>query len=841
MNILGEGFPDEIIKQVEVRQKVYGSGYNSLNPRTSEEILYLNANTSWVKLVSSVNIDNPKIIQDKSLAALDEDITSNKLAKKFILFNGVTDINKEQRSGIALNGDILGNNNAYGIGGTEFGIRPMMGIISADIKHENRGSIRRATIKVKAFNKVQFDIIDVLYLRLGFNVLLEWGHSMYFDNEGILQKGTDNDNSLASEFLDGKGKKTTTTTINSPIGKTPSFTDEIAGFNGQSFKENITTTEISSLTYVDFLKLINEQRKKSNGNYDAMFGKVCNFHWSFMQDGSYDITIDLVSIGDIVESFNMNVLISGIDTSIKVDKTNNKDPLQMTSQDVITNYANKSEIGKYFWKLTGPKTFNDGEDGEQAASIGGIGISSDFLRSDEENQVIKEKQEKQARNKTINKDKLDITYDGKGIIHYIRLGAFLQFIKEDMMYYFTTSNSKKEALGFDYDVLSNLMYIESMQVSTDPEICVINREILIGDNKYKFAESGEEFESPLFNNRNDNPYGQIMNIYVSMKFILIKLDELKNTNTNKVILIDFLNIILSAINGALGGISKLETTIDETSNKIIIRDGNPLPDIKNVIDKLNSINIYTTIPDKYATFDLYGYLDSSAGFIKDFSFTTEIAPELSTMLTIGATANSTVVGENSTAFSRLNRGLTDRFKEKVEYLQLSENERLIEAINNLEDNENTQYLQQKLEQQLYKNIYEKYAYTYINYLNYIKQLSEKKYSGEANTYKDALSNCITYLQQARETQLNYLSMRYPSLYLNSSPAVSTGFIPFNMSLTMDGLSGMKIYSKFNIDTRYLPTNYPKTCDFLIKNINHTISNNKWFTKIESVVISQQGK
>jgi hypothetical protein len=839
MNILGEGFPDEIIKQVEVRQKVYGSGYNSLNPRTSEEILYLNANTSWVKLVSSVDIDDPSIPKEPRILAppkgskgvdtspeitlINNQLSQNEqnvnvipygpsLAKKFVLFNGTDNVDEKLRSGIALNGDLLGNNNAYGIGGTEFGIRPMMGIISADIKHENRGSIRRATIKVKAFNKAQFDIIDVLYLRLGFSVLLEWGHSMYFDNKGILQ--TDNDNSLASDFLLQKN-------LHPPsiaLGVSPTMDN-----------------------YVDFLELIKYQKIASFGNYDAMFGKVCNFHWSFMQDGSYDITIDLVSIGDIVESFNMNVLISGIDTSIKVDKTNNKDPLQMTSQDVITNYANKSEIGKYFWKLTGPKTFNDGEDGEQAASIGGIGISSDFLRSDEENQVIKEKQEKQARNKTINKDKLDITYDGKGIIHYIRLGAFLQFIKEDMMYYFTTSNSKKEALGFDYDVLSNLMYIESMQVSTDPEICVINREILIGDNKYKFAESGEEFESPLFNNRNDNPYGQIMNIYVSMKFILIKLDELKNTNTNKVILIDFLNIILSAINGALGGISKLETTIDETSNKIIIRDGNPLPDIKNVIDKLNSINIYTTIPDKYATFDLYGYLDSSAGFIKDFSFTTEIAPELSTMLTIGATANSTVVGENSTAFSRLNRGLTDRFKEKVEYLQLSENERLIEAINNLEDNENTQYLQQKLEQQLYKNIYEKYAYTYINYLNYIKQLSEKKYSGEANTYKDALSNCITYLQQARETQLNYLSMRYPSLYLNSSPAVSTGFIPFNMSLTMDGLSGMKIYSKFNIDTRYLPTNYPKTCDFLIKNINHTISNNKWFTKIESVVISQQGK
>lgn len=318
MNILGEGFPDEIIKQVEVRQKVYGSGYNSLNPKTSKEIVYLNANTSWVKLISSVNIDNPKIIQDKSLADLGDAIKGNELAKKFVLFNGVNGESSNQRSGIALNKDILGNNNAYGIGGTEFGLRPMMGIISADIKHENRGSIRRATIKVKAFNKAQFDIIDVLYLRLGFNILLEWGHSMYFDNNKQLQ--TEIDNSLADTFL--KATK---------------------GFYGS--KDGVT-----SLTYIDFLKLIDNRRKTSNGNYDAMFGKVCNFHWSFMQDGSYDITIELVSIGDIIESFKINALISGIDLSVKAGEA--KDPSQMTNEEVITQYANQSEIGKYFWKLS---------------------------------------------------------------------------------------------------------------------------------------------------------------------------------------------------------------------------------------------------------------------------------------------------------------------------------------------------------------------------------------------------------------------------------------------------------------------------------------------------------
>ena len=336
MNILGEGFPDEIIKQVEQRQKVYGSGYTS-SPRTPEEIVYLNANTSWVKLASSVNVDDPSIIRNSSLA--EADIKGTKLAQKFVLFNGTDDYSEKLRSGIALNGNLLGNNNAYGIGGTEFGLRPMMGIISADIKHENRGSIRRATIQVKAFNRVQFDIIDVLYLRLGFNVLLEWGHSMYFDNNGVLQKGTDNDNSLIGKFLYPSSNQIFTP---DPSGK---------DFNYVTGK----TGTYNSLTYVDFLKLIDNQRKISNGNYDAMFGKVCNFHWSFLPDGSYDITIELVSIGDIIESFKINALINGFDASTKAVKEDDKDPSQMSSTEVIALYANQSKIGQYFYGLTLPQ------------------------------------------------------------------------------------------------------------------------------------------------------------------------------------------------------------------------------------------------------------------------------------------------------------------------------------------------------------------------------------------------------------------------------------------------------------------------------------------------------
>jgi len=276
MNILGEGFPESIIKQVEQRQKIYGSGYASGTKRTNEELVYLNSNTSWVKLVSSVDIIDQKVIQDRSLSSI-PGIDSSELARKFVLFNGVWDANSyNQRGGISDQNNYLGVNSkginsAYGIGGTDFGIRPMMGIQSTIVKFENRGSLKRATVKLKAFNKVQFDIIDVLYLRLGFNLLLEWGHSMYYDNSGILQ--TKIDNSLAIEFLNGVGK---------------------------------IEDKLENLDYQKFLKLIAKKRTTSNGNYDAMFAKVSNFHWSFLPDGSYDITIDLVSIGDIIESFKIN-------------------------------------------------------------------------------------------------------------------------------------------------------------------------------------------------------------------------------------------------------------------------------------------------------------------------------------------------------------------------------------------------------------------------------------------------------------------------------------------------------------------------------------------------------
>ena len=61
------------------------------------------------------------------------------------------------------------------MGSNERGLQPVPGIIGVDVDTINRGSIKKATVTLKAFNKFQFGIIEILYLRLGYTMMLEYG------------------------------------------------------------------------------------------------------------------------------------------------------------------------------------------------------------------------------------------------------------------------------------------------------------------------------------------------------------------------------------------------------------------------------------------------------------------------------------------------------------------------------------------------------------------------------------------------------------------------------------------------------------------------------------------
>ena len=50
------------------------------------------------------------------------------------------------------------------------------------------------------------------------------------------------------------------------------------------------------------LQKIQYYRDLYQGNCDGFFGKVVNFDWNFNKNGSYDIKLKLVTLGDVIES-----------------------------------------------------------------------------------------------------------------------------------------------------------------------------------------------------------------------------------------------------------------------------------------------------------------------------------------------------------------------------------------------------------------------------------------------------------------------------------------------------------------------------------------------------------
>ena len=275
-NIIGEPIEDFVQAQIGNRQLNQFSGYGT-SLRTDDQLKYLSNRNAWIKLASSVDVRVDTILGTqlkdfislklKNIGLPSTGFFGTQLAKKAVLFNTISQytggILNNNRAGVTNANNLWSDSFIYGIGGTDFGIQPPPGIIGVTVDSINRGSIRKANITLKAHNKFQFGIIELLYLRLGFTMMLEWGWDKYLDNKGVLQQ---TGNTIIEE---------------------------------EWFKTN-------GVSQLEMLKYIQTKRKDYNGNYDGFFGKVSNFTWSFNPDGSYDISIDLITLGDVIESLKVN-------------------------------------------------------------------------------------------------------------------------------------------------------------------------------------------------------------------------------------------------------------------------------------------------------------------------------------------------------------------------------------------------------------------------------------------------------------------------------------------------------------------------------------------------------
>lgn len=721
-NIIGEGFNEVIRAQVLKRQSVFGATDKGPYQR------YLNGRSPWIKLTSSVNLDATRV----ALLAVKDIITpaGNELAKNHVLFGG-TSIGDTIRRGYE---------QTYTVGGLSQGYRPMPGITSLESKNRNRGSVRETTIQIKAFNTEQFNIIDVLYLRLGFTVLIEWGHSVYVSNGGTVEN-MNSSNTLSSKFLNG------------------GFADQKACMDA----------------------IINN-KIKLQGNYDAIYGKVTNFSWSFEQDGTYNITLTVLSLGDVVESLKINTIAIGEVPPTAEQQAENQEELQKadTEAEILEYSKNKDSISKLFFdskELLGKGTATGQITLAAEADVKALGFedASDIIMFVADTGLISTEER-----------------------YYVRLGGFLYYLLNNRLFY----NKNIPVIEIDYDENTNLIFTTPYVLSSDPRVCIVQADISMSGKDAKiFPDLPKKFKEIV----EGVTVGKLMNVYLNMTYIVKAMDELKDKD-GKVPLYDLLNKICEGINSSLGNVNKISPTIDEESNnRLYLLDETTIPNISAIINKKNP-----GASTELTRFEVFGYNPEYASFVTSLGIKTEITNDLATMISVGAQSNGQAVGEDATAFSKWNEGLEDRiFKVKSsEKTELTAEQKSQAATTATKEQEalNTKN----------KNTIDEYS-------SFITKMEELDFDDSIDTFPTVLTNFLELMQSQESVSKN-----------QASPTV--GFIPFNLNLSMVGLSGMKIYQKFSINQKFLPSNYDETLEFLLKGITQKVDNKEWSTSIEALCV-----
>jgi len=294
--ILGDPFDEYVHKQINVRQKSLAKSQKS-----DDDIKVFNTSTPWIRLSSSIEVSTKRAEKLAiNLGVSTADIVGSALAKKLVLFAGTTDsTGGTQRGGVG-----YGFNNAYGfLSDPDQGYKPMPGISSISTTYKSNGSLKQAQVKLKCYTRKQFEALEAIYLRLGYTMILEYGHSVYFTNAGIKE----NMSSLQVPNVLFHHVKV------DPEKMAQNAAAQVTG--DQTAKDvayDEAKQEAEALAREKFgarkIRLIFEENKKSTGgNYDALLAKVANFSWSLGNDLSYDITLDLISVGDIIDSLKMNI------------------------------------------------------------------------------------------------------------------------------------------------------------------------------------------------------------------------------------------------------------------------------------------------------------------------------------------------------------------------------------------------------------------------------------------------------------------------------------------------------------------------------------------------------
>ena len=356
---------------------------------------------------------------------------------------------------------------------------------------------------------------------------------------------------------------------------------------------------------------------------------------------------------------------------------------------------------------------------------------------------------------------------------YIRMDSLLNILNTVIV----CDKDKNPLFRFFTDITSSKVKTSfrtySYHTSSDPGTCLISGASV--DN-WKCGQTFEFLDTLRTLNQGieDN---NILGIWVNTTLVKDAIKTLLNNSTkqNRSI-VNFISPILSRINEALGGsCTSLDLHYEEEESTYYIVD-------RNFKEKVTYPEIVVTGLKSTTT---------------DFDFTSKLTPNLIGMLAISAQADTPDSGVDIENFFEWNRGLTDRVL----------GSKYIKTTGTTSGNSSSREADQ---QKRYDVVYSTVGNFFAKKVYNLKTVESAK-----NSYADFTRD------------FNYLYNEYVT------DAGPKGIIPFEGTITMDGISGIKIGQVFKINTGVMPKKYDDIVGFTVTGVDHVIQNNRWYTKLKA--------
>jgi len=866
-NVIGKNFFTYVTGQLKARANILrkGSGSDTFAERSNSDLMWLTNRNGWVRVTSNINIKGDNPLAAKYGAG---DI----LAKKYVLQGGVIYANATLNNGSVLRSGI-GQDKAYGVGFSTsdlgMGLKPMPGITSFNISSDGpNGALKTANIKIKAYDLEQFNIIETLYCHLGLSLIAEFGHIPYINNDGKLET-----NIKTLDIFNLKDKEQVAAQITAQRRATSGNYDAIFGTvtnyswtsnnDGsydidlkvlgpgsvvESVNINYSTSDTTNPLnpsnlpiYQEFLRQNQEAVQAaatpapSPSPSPAPTGTTTTVSPQQIAEAGAQAALQSLEkqiLPGVIASRNNSVihrhLYSIYENALSTQQVTNPaaggggdSAIRSTTTPTLTNNIFTSNTAYNFLKTAGGLTGNVlALKGNNAAAIADPSLTSKIPTINPNLfryytiAFVTNPEQGDTNSTATTKDQLPKVY--------IPFGYFLAILQCSGMIYNSSkgdnkANSTRPFIYLDFNNLTNFCFAYPWSVSIDPNVCLVNiasgtdlnrflfggvnidgKEVLKptysqiqADNKYdpgadilskKISETSNGFYK-----ENNNAY--LMNVLLNIEYIVGKMDSLAGTAPDKSVKLDkFLTEILSDINNSLGGVNEFRVAFNDDSYCIQFLDEQRLVD-----------------PEP-AVIDVIGL----SSIVQNYSFQSKISPKLASMIVIGAQAGNISkkqAGIDASAVGKWNEFVEDRIMPaKVDSIESQEgsNNAANAAPAAPTEGGQAESPDDQLSRHI-KGVYQNFKYSESDIEGARKLLNEKLLAIKAN--------------------------------LNDTTAVS--LIPLEMSITMDGISGILIHQAFVIPPERLPLSYQEKIGgkgttklgFIVNKVENSVENNRWLTTI----------